>query len=423
MDRETYEKYQCLPASPLRTLIVESIEVFPPGTPAVGPGAGGGATTANFAKIRLNDSHRCPILSEAGLCRIHAELGVDYLSPDCATYPRVPCRTGDIEEHALTLSCPEAARLVLLNPDLLAIVSEDSERESVRWLMSGSKEGGATGQHAWFWRIRKSILKVIRNRSYPLWQRLFLLGILCKRLDSIRKGEMGCSIPDFLRDFDSAVIAGSLRNAMGTLPVDHERQLDLVLSLSGLLLNRSLVSPRFADCVHAFTTGIGNSPEATLATLTDRYEEAHKKYYLPFFSRYPHMLENYLVNTIIRCQFPFGREAMRRERETGSAQWEAPTMTHEFVVLVAQCALMKGLLIGVAGFHRERFGPVHVVYTVQTASRHFEHHPEFLRMAYTLLVENHMDTTRGLTILIRNGLPAPGHDMQSVALQMLLESL
>jgi len=52
---------------------------------------------------------------------------------------------------------------------------------------------------------------------------------------------------------------------------------------------------------------------------------------------------------------------------------------------------MKGLLIGVAGFHREHFSASHVVHTVQAASKHFEHHPEFLTMAHALLVEKRMD--------------------------------
>jgi hypothetical protein len=63
---------------------------------------------------------------------------------------------------------------------------------------------------------------------------------------------------------------------------------------------------------------------------------------------------------------------------------------------------MKGLLIGVAGFHREHFSASHVVHTVQAASKHFEHHPEFLTMAHALLVEKRMDGQLGLAILLRN---------------------
>jgi hypothetical protein len=42
---------------------------------------------------------------------------------------------------------------------------------------------------------------------------------------------------------------------------------------------------------------------------------------------------------------------------------------------------------------------------VQAASKHFEHHPEFLNMAHVLLVESGLDGARGLAILLRNAAP------------------
>jgi lysine-N-methylase len=253
-----------------------------------------------------------------------------------------------------------------------------------------------------FWAIREQVLALARNRVYPLWQRLFLLGVFCRRLDSIAKAELNRSIPEFLRDFNATVATGALRSAMETLPVDRAAQLDVVLRLAGLLLHRSNVRPRFVECVQAFTAGIGNGPGVTLESLAAQYSRAHDRFYEPFFRRHPHIMENYLINMIARCQFPFGREAMRNGAE--------PQMGHEFAVLAAQFALMKGLLIGVAGFHREAFSAEHVVHTVQAAAKHFEHHPEFLKMAHGLLVESRMDGARGLAILLRNAGPGAASD-------------
>ena len=223
---------------------------------------------------------------------------------------------------------------------------------------------------------------------------MFLLGSMCRRLDSIAPGELKRSVPGFLADFKAAVESGSLRPAMETLHVDRSAQLDVVVRLSGLLLHHSNVRARFSASVHAFTTGIGNGSGATLESLTRQYTRAHDFWYEPFFRHYPHILENYLVNTIIRCLFPYGREGM----EPGSV----PQMTREFAKLTAQFALIRGLLIGVAGFHGTAFSTAHVVATVQSAAKHFEHHPEFLKLAYELLLESRMDGARGIAILLRN---------------------
>ena len=242
----------------------------------------------------------------------------------------------------------------------------------------------------------------MRNRLYPIWQRLFLLDLFCRRLDSIAKGELVRNVPAFLADFETTVASGALRLAMDKLPADRTAQLDVVLRLAGMMLQKSIVKPRFVECVQAFTAGIGNGPGATLETLSSHYAFAHDRHFAPFFQRNPHILENFLLNAIVRRQFPFGREGMRSAASLDRSR--------EFALLAAQFALMRGLLIGVAGFHREAFAAEHVVHTVQAATKHFEHHPEFLNLAHTLLVERGMDGARGLAILLRNAEASAGAD-------------
>jgi lysine-N-methylase len=386
IDQAAFEKYQHLPASPLRTLIDASILPMPEG-----------AKSANFAKIQMNSANQCPLLGEDRLCRIQAELGESFLSHACATYPRTAHSIGGVAETALSLSCPEAARLVLLNPDLLLRQRLEVAEEDGREFAGAPAADGPPSLLPWFWSIRQVVLALVANRAYPLWQRLFLLGVFCRRLDSISKGELDRSVPAFLGDFEATVASGALLNVMETLPLDSAAQLDVVLRLAGMLLHRSNVRPRFVECVQAFTAGIGNGPGATLESLAANYAAAHDRYYASFFDRHPHILENYLANTILMRRFPFGK---------GDAPAEAPlSMAREYALLAAQFALIKGFLIGVAGFHREAFSAVHVVHTVQAASKHFEHHPEFLRLAYELLVESRMDGARGLAILLRNEEP------------------
>jgi lysine-N-methylase len=385
IDQAAYEKYKNLPASPLLTVLNESVSLVPENADSARPDS--------FARIEMNTTDRCPLLSGDRLCRIQMGLGETFLSSACATYPRIVQSFGGIEEKALALSCPQAARLVLLNPELLA----DSNQPGVYARRSAANEGESPASSI-FSLVRESVLSLVRNRAYPLWQRLFLLGVLCQRLDAIGKGELKRTVPAFLGDFEATVATGALRTPMETLPTDGAAQLDVVLRLAGMMLHRSNVRPRFVECVQAFTAGIGNGPGATLETLAARYALTQSRYYGPFFARNPHILENYLINTILRCQFPFGREGMQ-----AGAQ---PSMTREVALLTAQFALMRGLLIGVAGFHREAFSAAHVVHTVQAASKHFEHHPEFLKQAHALLVESRMDGARGLAILLRNAEPA-----------------
>jgi lysine-N-methylase len=381
VDRATFEKYQSLPESPLRVLINASVvRKSPCAAQAADATRLAEDIDSTFAAIRMNDANECPMFTEDRLCGIQAQLGESLLSHACQTYPRIVHSRDGVEEKALTLSCPEAARLVLLTPDFLATPSEPAPH--------------ANSLPTDFWPIRSVVLKVVRARSYPLWHRMFLLDLLCRRLDSIASGELQRGVPAVLADFESAISTGTLRPALEKLPVNVSAQLDIVLRLAGLMLHKSNVRPRFVECIQAFTAGIGNGPGATLETLAANYARAYDHCCAPFFDRHPHIMENFLINTIVRCQFPFGKEGMLTGRQTNK--------TREFALLAAQFTLMRGLLIGVAGFHGAAFNQEQVVHTVQAASKHFEHHPEFLSMAHALLVESGMDNARGLAIMLRS---------------------
>jgi lysine-N-methylase len=382
IDKATWEKYQQLPESGLRSQIHASIaRTAEPAKPEKSP---------VFAIIRMNAEHQCPMLTADRLCSIQAELGEQMLSHTCRTYPRIVNAIGSMRETALTLSCPEAARVVLLTPDLRTTNPPDPD-ENTQLLASND---GATPLPPEFWKIRTTVLNLIRNRAYPLWERLFLINILCQRLDAIASGTLKLTVSGFLAGFRDSVAGGNLRAAMQSLPIDPTAHVDIVLRLAGLMLHKSNIRPRFVECIQAFTTGIGNGPGSTLESLTAHYNFAHDRYFQPFVERHPYILENYLVNTILRCQFPYGKEVL--------LSGAVPRMAKEFALLTAQFTLMKGLLIGVAGYHREQFAATHVIHTVQAAAKHFEHHPEFLSNAHTLLVESRMDGARGMAILLRN---------------------
>lgn len=384
IDQPALEAYQGIVPGPLRTLILANIL-----RADERPSDAADRKTQPFAIIRMNDSNVCPMLDEDRLCRIQKKHGEALLSHTCATYPRIHVRYGAIQQTALSFSCPEAARLVLMHPDLLRRAEPSCSEARARRELDA-----AVSPPPHFDAIQQLVLRLAQNRNYPLWQRLFLLGLFCQRLDSIANGELNRTVPEFLRDFEATIATGALRPAMELLPADGAAQLDMVLRLAGLLLHRSNIRPRFVECVQAFTAGIGNRPQATLQSLTANFADAHHRSYEPFLKRHPAMLENYLINTIVRCRFPFGKDTAEAETRN--------SMAREFTVLSAQFALMNGLLTGVAGYHREAFSMAHVVRAMQSASKHFEHHPEFLNLAHTLLVESNMDGARGASILLRN---------------------
>lgn len=379
IDEPSYRKYTNLPDVPLRALIVSSMQL----------NATSQSNARDFATMRMEPSGTCPLLSKDRLCSIQVEYGASYLCQTCALFPRTRQVIDGLEETGLSLSCPEAARLVLLDPQLLPPAEAPGYRMS--WDETGSAEAHL---RFFFWPIRELVLGLLRNRTYPLWQRMFLLGAFSRRLDaSVRPGGTR-GVPGLLDDFSRAVAAGGLRQRMESIPADLRLQLEIVLHLVAQRVRRIPLSPRLHAVLGMFLDGIGYSPKTSIDSSTERYRTAYTELFEPFFRHYPYILENYLLNAVLRDQFPFERKL---------ADINAPVQpARAFTMLAVQFAVIKGLLIGVAGARQHRFCAEDVIQTVQTAFRHFEHDRQYLPDACTLLAAKGLDNARGLTMLLRN---------------------
>ncbi len=379
MDEAACQKYKSLPAGPLRSLVDISILHL----------AGSGKESATCATVRMLPSGDCPFLSAERLCRIQVEHGASYLSHTCATFPRAVHRIDGLKEIELSLSCPEAARLVLLEPRLLPPVTGPAY--AMKW---DETQSGQTSLRTYFWQIRELIVTLIQNRRYPLWQRLFLLGTFSRRLDAVGRGEVKRSVPDLLCDFSGALTADGLSASMDSISANLRLQLEVVLRFIARRVNNSPVRSGLREVIGTFTESIGRSQGASLESQVANYADAYTQVYAPFFHRHPHVLENYLLNAVLRDLYPFGAQL-------GDPQ-ARPEPTRAFAMLAIRFALIKGLLIGVAGARRSNFSLADVVRTVQTAFRHFEHNQKFLAGAYKMLSARGLDDARGLTMLLRN---------------------
>jgi lysine-N-methylase len=375
-----YQRITTVPDGPLRSLIDTSIVRNDPGT--VDP-------EMPFARVQMLDSGECPLLSADRLCRVQLECGESYLCHICAVYPRNSYCVDGLTETELSLSCPEAARLILLSPTLVP-----ADRAPGHQLSWDETAANGTDLRPYFWQIRELVVRLILNRNYPLWQRLFLVGTFCRRLESFTRGETNRRLVDLLDDFSRAVATQGLGESMDRIHADLPLQFEVVLSLVAQRINGRSVSPRVREVLELFAQGLGHTRTASIDGQVSRYAEAYQRDFTPFFRRHPRMLENLLVNAVFRDAFPFGKAL--------TPAGGHPQPVKEFAMLAIQFALIKGLLIGIAGARGRRLSSADAVKAVQIASRLFEHNPRFLRDAYAALERRGLTDARGLTMLLRN---------------------
>ncbi len=79
----------------------------------------------DYGAIKFQPDRTCPFLKQGGLCDIHARFGPNKLGWMCKDYPRSLAKANEQIELTITLSCPEAARLCLLQPNSTQLLEVD----------------------------------------------------------------------------------------------------------------------------------------------------------------------------------------------------------------------------------------------------------------------------------------------------------
>lgn len=114
-------------------------------------------------------NNRCVLLNEENLCDICLEMGEEYLCKACAGYPRHTEEYENIRELSLSLSCPEAAAMILGRKAPVRLVSVVREEKEERYKNFDPQ------LYAWLREIRGFFLDIIQNRKLSTANRMALV--------------------------------------------------------------------------------------------------------------------------------------------------------------------------------------------------------------------------------------------------------
>jgi lysine-N-methylase len=376
VDKATYKKYKKVSHPELKPMLEENIKRI-----RTNP------NDEDYAQIILDKEKGCPMLSEEGLCKVQLTLGEDYLSNVCLTYPRITNEINGVLEKSATTSCPEIARLALLNPDGIEfdeIVEQDTRKIVSKRIHTKMKTEGIV---KYLWELRIFTIQVLQNRNFPLTYRLILLGMFYKKVHEYEEEQRINELPDLIASYSRMIAEGSFIESFTKIPTRVEVQLRILKQLVDYRQATVISSKRYLECLSAFLQGIEYKPEDSLDTVTERYQTAYQKYYEPFMIQHEYVLENYLVNYVYKNVFPISLDR---------------NVFEEYVVLVLHYGLIKMHLIGMAGFYKEEFSLDHVVKLIQSFGRTIEHNPIYLGQIFELLKEHNHTTMASMAVFIKN---------------------
>jgi lysine-N-methylase len=361
IDRDTWQRYQACRHETLAPLIRS----------AVIPVAEKNRRSArNYANVTMLADGCCPFLQPDRLCMVQKELGPEALSTTCAVFPRSHSRFGEYREYGLDLSCPEAARLILLHPEPIRLVAASADadlgaRDVLLYNLVGDPRHIAILDD-----FRSLILGILQFRKLTLGARMMMLGLLLDEVARVVRSPLYKSSADIvpvLSSFNGLFAdAAACEAQFAQIPADTPRKLHAITTFLADFLKNG--RPRFVECVLACVDGLlgSDGPEGGNdggATALARYQHAYEAYYASYFRGKEYILENYLVNEVLTKLFPF--MSVR-----GS-------YLDQYRTLVLNLAIIQMFLVGMGG-HFKGLTDERVIQLIQSFARRSAHDTSYI---------------------------------------------
>ena len=108
---------------------------------------------------------RCPFLLDSGLCDMYIRLGHGSLCRTCRVFPRFTNAFGARAEAGLSLSCPEAARLIFENENPVTFETEETDGEIIPSEFD-------TELYFTMLTVRKTAINILQDRKFSATERL-----------------------------------------------------------------------------------------------------------------------------------------------------------------------------------------------------------------------------------------------------------
>lgn len=346
------------------------------------------ATVQSFAVMKMDmGTGCCSMLNEEKLCSIQSALGEQYLSPICATYPRVVNTVNSEQEISAVMSCPEAARLALLNPEKMEFTyTKPLLLNNVLMKTKINPSAQSESYMELFWPIRIFIIEALQNRDFNIAHRLIIVGLFCEELQKLVDNDLDkeVNITELIEKYRNLIKNNDELRSFDTFPSDTEFQFITLNNIISKNLQNVGGNQRFKDVIENYVEGL--TKESDDDALVDKYNNAYSKYYKAFMDKHEYIFENYLVNYVFTHLYP----------NSGSK-----LVFKGYMLMVSHFVLLKLLLIG-NGAKCEGLSEELVIKVIQSFTRVSEHSNIFVKNTLEYLNEENYETMGHMSLLIKN---------------------
>lgn len=253
---------------------------------------------ATYAQI-LQGEKGCTFQDEQGLCKMHAQLGAEYLCHTCRSYPRshMIIKPHTTLEHTVCSSCEEVARMLLAHREPIQFVT------SQRVVQNASSPYALPMEYLMLWGynqpsplmihyhlIRSIAIALLQAREYPFDQRMMLAALFFDKLYQMEQEGKADEVPAYVEQFVAAVEQGLYNELLQKeFSVDNAVLFANYASCYGFGHRHTPAGLEMLDCL---TQGESQSYDQRMSL------------YQSFMAEYDYFVEHIFVNELFRQQLP-----------------------------------------------------------------------------------------------------------------------
>lgn len=317
------------------------------------------APDVDYGKVKLKKDKRCPFLDECNYCIIQSKLGEEYLSNVCTSFPRILNKIDGYYEMSLDVSCPEAARILLLKEE--GIEFEENEETLGKHIISSEIDTKSKEFKnlpiKYFKEIRDLSIKIIKNRKFDLNRRLYILGEFINELEEELKYNYE-NVLKFIKEYD----INSVKDPYEKDDFSYLLQVDFFKkTMKYLNILNEVDSLLFKDYTREVMTGF-NFEDDNISKYANVYIEAFEEYSKEYMIKNSFIFENYLVNFIYNYMFPFS---------------ENQSVFDGYIMLLMRYSFIRFYLVGKYIVNKNE-SKEEIVRFIQVFSKSIGHHRNYL---------------------------------------------
>ena len=310
------------------------------------------------AKIKLKNN-RCAFLAKDNLCDIYIQLGESYLSETCKMYPRNTNQIGDQIELSLALSCPEAARQILLREEPIVFKEESLDKLPIVGAQLKLNLKDKKHFEDFILPIRHIIIEVLQNQQLTFNEKWKCLEGIMTKLNGYKLKQDIKKLQVFLKSMENKAY---LNYKTAELSIESKKLLSstggarLFEALSQLYETKKWPSLRYAQWYEKLVEGLGNNFDEKA------YKQGEKVYEKDFINNFSYILENYFINYVYERLVPLNQK----------------TPLESFEEMTLYLALLKLHLIGKLAADQQ-VEPEEIVTCIQSFTRVFDHNALYMQ--------------------------------------------